>query len=134
MFSSIAYAMGGAGQPGADAGPAAMISSFMPIVLIIVVFYFLMIRPQQKKAKEHREMLNNLKKGDPVVTNGGMHGRIVDFVDDNVVVDLGDFKVTMLRGSLNLLPHNQRPPVPLKKSKKKDQQQQAVEAEEDDEE
>ncbi len=54
----------------------------LPMVLIFVVFYFLLIRPQQKKAKEHREMVAAVTKGDEVVTNGGVLGKIID-VDDN---------------------------------------------------
>jgi preprotein translocase subunit YajC len=51
-------------------------ASFIPLILIFVVFYFLLIRPQQKKAKEHQIFLSGLKKGDEVVTSGGIHGRI----------------------------------------------------------
>lgn len=121
MFSSIAYAMApSAQQGGQEAGPMGLIGSFMPIILIIAVFYFVLIRPQQKKAKQHQEMLQSLKKGDAVVTNGGMYGRIVDFQDEMVIVDLGDQKVYMLRGALNVLPANQKSPIaPLKKDKKK---------------
>lgn len=121
MFSSIAYAMAPAAQQGAqDPGPMGLIGSFMPIILIIAVFYFVLIRPQQKKAKEHQAMLQNLKKGDAVITNSGIYGRIVDFQDEMVVVDLGDHKVYMLRGALNVLPANQKSPIsPLKKEKKK---------------
>jgi len=54
----------------------------LPMVLIFVVFYFLLIRPQQKKAKQHREMVAAVTKGDEVVTNGGVLGKIID-VDDN---------------------------------------------------
>ncbi len=50
---------------------------FFPWILIFAIFYFLLIRPQQKKAKEHQEMLNNLKKGDKVLTSGGVYGVIV---------------------------------------------------------
>jgi preprotein translocase subunit YajC len=53
-----------------------------------VVFYFLLIRPQQKKAKEHREMLSNIKEGDSVITNGGIHGRVVSLADDAVMVEI----------------------------------------------
>ncbi|MDL2306490.1 preprotein translocase subunit YajC [Desulfovibrio sp. OttesenSCG-928-C06] len=120
MFSSIAHAMGVAPQGGAEGGTAAMLSSFMPIVLIIVVFYFLLIRPQQKRAKQHREMLQSLKKGDSVVTSAGIYGRIAEFDGDNVVVDTGEVKFYMLRSALNVLPANQKNPVPLKKGKKKE--------------
>lgn len=119
MFSSVAYAMGQSPQ-GGEAGGMAMVSQFAPIIIIIVVFYFLLIRPQQKRSKQHREMLSNLKKGDPVVTSAGMHGRIIEFDGDNVLVDFGEFKAHMLRSALNVLPANQKSPVAMKKGKKKE--------------
>jgi preprotein translocase subunit YajC len=70
------------GQQGGIEGLAA---SLLPLVLIFVVFYFLLIRPQQKKAKEHRQMLDNLKKGDKVVTAGGIYG-VVDSVEAKTLV------------------------------------------------
>ncbi len=60
--------------------------SFLPFILIIVIMYFLMIRPQQKKQKEKVAMLEALKKGDRVVTSGGIHGKVAGFTDDNKTV------------------------------------------------
>ncbi|MCC6347846.1 MAG: preprotein translocase subunit YajC [Nitrospirales bacterium] len=81
-----AYAMGPAPQGGGQQGGAqGMLASILPLVLIFVVFYFLLIRPQQKKAKEHRQMLENVKKGDKVVTSGGVYG-VVESVGPNTVV------------------------------------------------
>ena len=119
MFHSIAYAIAPpAGQGGAEAGPMAVLSGFMPIILIIAIFYFLMIRPQQKKNKQHQEMLRNLRKGDAVITNGGIYGRIIEFQDDNtVLLDLGEQKIFILRSALTMLGANQRSPVALKKKK-----------------
>jgi preprotein translocase subunit YajC len=71
MLISPAYAQAAGAPGGFD------IVSLMPLVLIFVVFYFLLIRPQQKKMKQHREMIESLKKGDPVVTSGGIIGKIV---------------------------------------------------------
>ncbi len=68
---------GGGGNP---------IASFLPFILIIVIMYFLMIRPQQKKQKEKQRMLEALKKGDNVVTSGGIHGKVSGFTNDNNVV------------------------------------------------
>ena len=62
------------------------ILSFLPFILIIVVMYFLMIRPQQKKQKEHQRMLEQLKKGDNVITSGGIHGKVAGFTDENKTV------------------------------------------------
>jgi preprotein translocase YajC subunit len=58
------------------------IAQFVPLILIFVVFYFLLIRPQQKKAKEHQNYLANLKKGDKVITGGGIHGQITGMTDN----------------------------------------------------
>lgn len=84
-FITDAYAMGPAPQGGQAGGAQGMIGSLMPLVLIFVVFYFLLIRPQQKKAKEHKQMLDNIKKGDKVVTAGGIYG-VVESVGANTVV------------------------------------------------
>ena len=85
----LAYAMGGAGGGGAAPGGAGL-AGFMPLILIFIVFYFLLIRPQQKKAKQHREMLDKLKKGDAVVTAGGVHGRIVGLTDAIVTLEVAE--------------------------------------------
>ena len=65
MLTSIAYAA--AGNPGAAGETGGLFASFVPLILMFVVFYFLLIRPQQKRAKQHKEMLNALKKGDYVI-------------------------------------------------------------------
>ncbi len=69
----------------AEGGQGASFTSFIPIILLIVVFYFLLIRPQQKRAKEHKNLLSNLNVGDEVLTNGGVIGKIIklDNDDDN---------------------------------------------------
>ena len=72
----------------------------MPIILVMVIFYFLLIRPQQKRAKQHREMLAALRRGDKVVTTGGITGTIVKVVDDldTVEVEIAkDVKVNVVR-------------------------------------
>lgn len=78
----------------ADAAPAAApqggFVSFVPLILIFVVFYFLLIRPQQKKAKDHQIFLSNLKKGDQVVTSGGVHGEITGLTDKVVTLEIAD--------------------------------------------
>ncbi|MDI6801057.1 MAG: preprotein translocase subunit YajC [Thermodesulfovibrionales bacterium] len=80
-----AYAMGPAPQGGQPGGIQGIVGSLLPVILICVVFYFLLIRPQQKKAKEHRQMLGSIKKGDKVITAGGIYG-VVDSVSNNTVV------------------------------------------------
>ncbi len=79
----LAFAMG-TPPGGAAGGGQSAITSMVPLVIMFAIFYFLLIRPQQKKAKEHKALLEALKKGDQVVTAGGMHGK-VSAVDDNVV-------------------------------------------------
>ncbi len=61
-----------------------------PLILLFVVFYFLLIRPQQKRAKEHKEMLQNIQKGDNVVTTGGIHGKVTSVAEDTITVEIAD--------------------------------------------
>jgi preprotein translocase subunit YajC len=75
----------------ADApGQADPIMSFLPLILIFVVFYFLLIRPQQKRAKEHKTMVEGLKKGDWVVTNGGLLGKVTDLGENFAKLQVSD--------------------------------------------
>lgn len=83
MFYDIAWAMAPAQDTGAQGG-GSMITSLLPLILIFVVFYFLLIRPQQKRAKEHKQMLENIKKGDKVITSGGIYG-VVESVGTTTV-------------------------------------------------
>jgi len=80
MLIAAAWAQG-APQGG---GPGGLLTSFLPLILIFVIFYFLLIRPQQKRSKEHRQMLENIKKGDKVITSGGIYG-VVESVDPNTL-------------------------------------------------
>ena len=86
MFISNAYAQ--AAAPAADAGLMGNLTTFMPLVLMFVVMYFLMIRPQQKRAKEQKSMMDALAKGDEVVTAGGILGRVVSVKDTYVTVEI----------------------------------------------
>lgn len=74
----------------APPGQSDQLLSFLPLIFIFVVFYFLLIRPQSKKAKEHRQMVEALAKGDEVVTNGGLLGKITTIGDSFVEVEIGD--------------------------------------------
>lgn len=77
--------------------------SFIPLILIGVVFYFFMIRPQTKKAKETKKFRENLNKGDKVVTIGGIHGKIVEMKDTNVVIETeGQGKLRIERSALSM--------------------------------
>jgi preprotein translocase subunit YajC len=75
---------------GDAAGQGNMLMSLLPFVLMFAIFYFLLIRPQQKRAKTRNMMLANVKKGDKVVTVGGMHGKIVELTDDTMVLLVND--------------------------------------------
>lgn len=91
-------------MPGAQA-QANPILSFLPLVLMFVVFYFLLIRPQQKRQKQHAEMVKNLKKGDRVVTSGGVIGTVHTLQEDYVVLKVGDqdTKIEVLRSAVQEL-------------------------------
>ena len=88
-------------MPGAQA-QSNPILSFLPLILMFVVFYFLLIRPQQKRQKEHTEMVKNLKKGDRVVTSGGIIGIVHTLQDDYIVLKVGDqdMKLEVLRSAI----------------------------------
>ena len=95
-----AYAMGLA-PGGGGGGSSSSLMSFLPIILIFIVFYFLLIRPQQKRAKEHRNLLSNLKEGDRVLTSGGIIGRITGIKDDEITMEISDkVRVKFTRGSI----------------------------------
>ena len=95
----------------AQSAPAASpfgsdLMAFLPMIAIFVVFYFLLIRPQQKKAKEAKAMLDALQKGDEVVTAGGILGRVAKLTDQYVTVEIADnIEITLQRGAVaQLLP------------------------------
>lgn len=83
----ISDALAQSGQPAAGSG--GLTTLIFPIVLL-VIFYFLLIRPQQKRAKEHKQLVQNLSKGDEVVTNGGLLGRVVDVGETFTVLEVAD--------------------------------------------
>ena len=92
MIISPAYAQA--------AGGAGGLSSLLPFLLIFVVFYYFLIRPQQKRAKEHREMVSNVKRGDKIVTSGGLLGTVSKSVEgqESVEVEIAkDVKVSVMR-------------------------------------
>ena len=98
MFSSPAYAQAAAGPGG---GAYAGLIQFVPIVAIFVIFYFLMIRPQQARAKVHRAMLDAVKRGDEVVTAGGIIGRVTKVSDAELEVEVApNVRHRVVRGTL----------------------------------
>ena len=113
---SIAYAMG---QGGDAAGQGAGgFSGFIPLILMFVIFYFLLIRPQQKKTKQHREMISGLKKGDRIITSGGIHGRITGIDETTLTVEISDrVRVKVARGNVGVRIETVTQPPPEKKTK-----------------
>ncbi|MEL6219543.1 MAG: preprotein translocase subunit YajC [Pseudomonadota bacterium] len=86
MFVSPAYA-----QTAGDAGAAGGLLGIVPFILMFVIFYFFLIRPQQKRMKEHRKMVENLRRGDQVITAGGIYGKVTKVTDeDEVRVQIAD--------------------------------------------
>jgi preprotein translocase subunit YajC len=96
MLISPAYAQGLGG------GGGGIVEALVPLVLIFAVFYFLLIRPQQKKMKQHREMVQNVQRGDNVITAGGILGRVAKVGEnDEILVEIADnVRVKVLRSTL----------------------------------
>jgi preprotein translocase subunit YajC len=100
MFDLV-YAMGTGGGGGAG-GSGGGLGAFLPLIIIFAIFYFLLIRPQQKKAKQHKQVLGSLKKGDRVVSSGGLHGVITGLSDDVVTMEISPkVRVKVTRGSIS---------------------------------
>ena len=78
-------------------GAASAISSFLPIVLIGVIFYFLLIRPQNQRMKAHRQMLSEVTRGDTIVTNGGLVGKVKKVTDEELTVDFNGNEMKVVR-------------------------------------
>jgi preprotein translocase subunit YajC len=88
------------GQPTNDGGPGLM-SNVILFGSIILIFYFMIIRPQQKRAKERQKLLDSIKKGDKVITSGGMYGTVAGLDEKTVLVQIADnVKVKLERGSI----------------------------------
>lgn len=88
-------------QPSGGTGASNPLVTFLPLILVFVVFYFFMIRPQMKKQKEMNNYRNSLKKGDKVVTTGGIYGRVLEVKDNIVMMDVGgDIKLKVDKSAL----------------------------------
>jgi preprotein translocase subunit YajC len=98
MLITPAFAQGFGVGGGSD-----MIMSLLPFVLIFVIMYFLILRPQQRRVKQHQEMVKNLRRGDTVITSGGLVGRVTKVVDDDQVeVEIADgVRVRQMRGMVS---------------------------------
>ena len=99
---STAYAMGTTGGQAGQAGGG--LAGFLPIIILFAIFYFLLIRPQQKKAKEHREMIGSLKKGSRIITSGGIYGTIVTLDETTIGLEIAEkTKIKISRGNVAAL-------------------------------
>lgn len=87
----LAYAMGQSGGGGAAGGAGGLLATpFVPIILMLAVMWFFLIRPQQKKQKDHRNMISALKKGDRIITSGGLYGRVTGVTEAALTVEIAD--------------------------------------------
>lgn len=101
MLVSIAYAMGQTGQGEPSGGGQSFLVNMLPLILIFVIFYFLLIRPQQKKQKDLRQLLENLKKGDKVITQGGIYGMIEYLSQSTVTLKVAEnVKIKVSRSAI----------------------------------
>ena len=100
LFISNAYAEGAAAAP--DAG----LMQFLPLVALVAVFYFLILRPQQKRAKEHKALMDALQKGDEVATVGGILGKVTKVNEDSAGIEIADNVVVLVQKAAiqNVLP------------------------------
>ncbi|HUS54434.1 MAG TPA: preprotein translocase subunit YajC [Thermohalobaculum sp.] len=98
MFTTPAYAQ----AAGAAGGSGGFLASMLPLIAIFVIFYFLLIRPQQKRAKEHKLMVENLRRGDQIVTSGGMLAKVTKVAEgDEVEVEIATgVKVKLIRSTI----------------------------------
>ncbi len=98
MFESPAFAQSATGPAAGSVG----LIAFVPYIAIFAIFYFLMIRPQQRRAKAHRELIMAAKKGDEVITGGGLIGKVVSVSDDEVQIEIATgVKVRALKATLS---------------------------------
>jgi preprotein translocase subunit YajC len=118
-MANIAYAQGA--DPMAGPGP---LVQFLPLVLVMVIFYFLLIRPQQQKAREHRQMLDDLKRNDRVLTNGGIYGRIIELSERELTLEIApNVRIQVDRGHIETVINATKPaakPTGAEKSEGKD--------------
>ena len=101
MFITPAFAQG-ASPLGSLGGEGGMLMSLLPFALIFVIMYFLILRPQQKRVKSHQDMVKNVRRGDTVVTNGGLVGKVTKVIDDDQIeIEIAsDVRIRQMRGML----------------------------------
>jgi len=113
-WTGLAYAMGGLGGTGGGGAQGGGFAALVPLLLMFAIFYFLLIRPQQKKQKKHREVLSTLKRGDMVVTSGGLHGKITGLTERVITLEIAE-KVRVKVGRGYIAGMASQEPEPSKK-------------------
>lgn len=113
-WTGLAYAMGGLGGTGGGGAQGGGFAALVPLLLMFAIFYFLLIRPQQKKQKKQREVLAALKRGDMVVTSGGLHGKITGLTEKVVTLEIAE-KVRVKVGRGYIAGMASQEPEPSKK-------------------
>lgn len=101
------------------AGPDPITSLLLPMALLFVIMYFLIIRPQQKRAKEHKQMIDSLRRGDEVITAGGLYGKVTKVKDgeEEIEIEISDgVKVRMVRAMISGVPSKAEPAASAAKS------------------
>jgi preprotein translocase subunit YajC len=102
MSSPILMSMVQAAPAGSTGGSAGLLIGIAPWLLIFVIFYFLMIRPQQQRVKEHQAAIAAVKKGDDVITGGGIRGRVTKVMEDEVEVEIAQgVKVRVVKSTIS---------------------------------
>ena len=97
--------------PPPEAKKPSVFEQFMPIVFLLLIAYFLLIRPQQKKMKRHVEFTKNLKRGDKVLTTGGILGKVEGLTDSYAILEVDDkVKIRVARSHISSFPEEHRPP------------------------
>ena len=112
MFSTPAFAQStGAAASGGASGTTAMLVNILPLVAIFFIFYFLLIRPQQRRAKEHRDMVGAVKPRDTAVTNGGLIGKVTKVDEHEVELEISrDVRVRVVKSMLSdVRPYGAKP-------------------------
>lgn len=114
-MADIAYAQGLSGG-----GPGPFLQ-LLPLVMVMVIFYFLLIRPQQQKMKAHRQMVDNLKRNDEVMTGGGLYGRVIDLADRIITLEIApNVRVRVDRAHVEAVVTATKAPKSSEKSEGKD--------------
>ena len=106
MFATPAFA-----QDAAGASTSALAGSFIPLILMIGIMYFLLIRPQQRKMKEHKAMVEALRRGDQIITQGGILGKVTKVMEDGVVeVEIAEgVKIRVVKGTISQVVNKTEP-------------------------